>query len=225
MVCGDIPFEQDEEILRGRLYFRRRISLGEPRFNRTPRPPFSPPTLTDCFWCLWPRCLSCLSECQQLIKWCLSLRPSDRPTLEQIFDHPWLHKSEVVKSEDCDIRLRTIGTDVSRTSSSNESLWKYWGLCKGRGATRRKKRGGEKRPECCCCCQYVEGARGGNALIILYFESLSEGIDFFFKFSPYCWFLLQNEISFGNANIWELAGQYLTQKTDLNIIIIFYYYY
>ncbi|XP_023123740.2 serine/threonine-protein kinase pim-3-like isoform X2 [Amphiprion ocellaris] len=87
MVCGDIPFEQDEEILRGQIYFRRKIS----------------------------------TECQQLIGWCLSQQPSDRPTLEQILLHPWLTDSNCQQTDEGNITLHTITADSS-SSSSQQSL-------------------------------------------------------------------------------------------------------
>ncbi|KAM8862593.1 serine/threonine-protein kinase pim-1 [Spinachia spinachia] len=92
MVCGDIPFEHDEEITRGQVLFRRRVS----------------------------------SECQQLIKWCLSLRPADRPSFEDIINHSWMQNTaassvpSLLQTEKtaAEIRLHTIGHENATFASA-----------------------------------------------------------------------------------------------------------
>ncbi|KAI5625740.1 proto-oncogene serine/threonine-protein kinase pim-1 [Silurus asotus] len=78
MVCGDIPFEQDEEIVRGQVLFRRRIS----------------------------------TECQQLIKWCLSLRPADRPSFEDVFNHSWMQNTPAPPTDATEIRLHSLSHEA-----------------------------------------------------------------------------------------------------------------
>lgn len=56
MVCGDIPFAHENQILQARLHFRGIVS----------------------------------EQCQHLIRQCLQIQPQDRPSLEQILQHPWM---------------------------------------------------------------------------------------------------------------------------------------
>uniref|UniRef100_H3C9J3 Serine/threonine-protein kinase n=1 Tax=Tetraodon nigroviridis TaxID=99883 RepID=H3C9J3_TETNG len=82
MVCGDVPFEQDQEITAGRLLFRRRLS----------------------------------SDCQQLIRWCLAQRPADRPSLEDIGQHPWLQSPAPLEDAGVDLRCAASATSPSEAA-------------------------------------------------------------------------------------------------------------
>uniref|UniRef100_UPI00398F149D serine/threonine-protein kinase pim-3-like n=1 Tax=Pristiophorus japonicus TaxID=55135 RepID=UPI00398F149D len=85
LICGDIPFEQDEEIVRGTVLFHRCVSR----------------------------------ECQHLIQWCLSLRPSDRPSLDQILSHTWLKQESFPGQGLVELGMKGLGQS---DSSSQESL-------------------------------------------------------------------------------------------------------
>lgn len=94
MVCGDIPFERDQEIVKATPSFTRRVSKGE----RRPRPQHSDWLKLSCSYIII-NSLLLFPECQSLIRWCLSYRPEERPTLEEILSHPWMEGGEVEEEE------------------------------------------------------------------------------------------------------------------------------
>lgn len=103
MVCGDIPFERDQEIVGATPVFTKRVSKGE----RRPRPSARVTALKRDPLCRLftsssrhrnlPRFFP---ECQSLIRWCLSYRAEDRPSLEEILSHPWMEAVEAEEEEE-----------------------------------------------------------------------------------------------------------------------------
>lgn len=78
------------------------------------------------FFFLWRLlCFLLVTECQQLIAWCLSQQPSDRPTLEQILIHPWVKSAEGQQVDSGGLALHSITADSPSGSSTpnDESLW------------------------------------------------------------------------------------------------------
>jgi len=96
MVCGDIPFELDEQICRAQLSFKSHLS----------------------------------QEVRSLISQCLSIQPAHRPSIEQIFQHPWLRAektSSLSSVEDISSMIpqkisaaNSSGSMESKTSTSSE---------------------------------------------------------------------------------------------------------
>merc|ERR1711899_14155 len=88
MVCGDIPYENDEAICNAEVRFRARLT----------------------------------HECQDIIRRCLKVRPSDRPSLRELLNHPWMTSTSLPESSSSSVTPKSASpTDSTGSATSSES--------------------------------------------------------------------------------------------------------
>lgn len=86
MVCGDIPYENDEAICNAEVRFRARLTI----------------------------------ECQDIIRKCLKVRPSDRPSLRELLNHPWMTSTSLPDSTSSVTPKSASPTDSTGSTGSAE---------------------------------------------------------------------------------------------------------
>ena len=98
MVCGDIPFETDDEICNAQLHFRNKVSVSCQNLIR----------------CVEIIIFQGNHLNSQYSRSCLKVRPKDRIQLADILHHPWLIES--------DEETKSLEENFHQMSLSTESL-------------------------------------------------------------------------------------------------------
>ncbi|XP_050952811.1 serine/threonine-protein kinase pim-3 [Labeo rohita] len=109
ILCSCFPFRGARRVTsKSRLHFPRELSTGKTQKSHLD------PGEVCCF--VFLKTVLCVTECRQLIRWCLSASASDRPSLGDIESHPWLHTEQVASDThlpesqqswlDCIVRIR-----------------------------------------------------------------------------------------------------------------------